>query len=113
MKLLKRLFILVVLCSTFGVVLFSPTTQNVSARRCCSTCPGAGDPVSAESVCPGQCAPDDPTCMQACIDSINSCYGYCMHCNYGEPIENSTRVACSMIQVAPHQYEPYCWTVYA
>lgn len=111
MKLFKKLFILVVLCFGIAFVSFSPSTQNVSARRCCSTCPGSGDPVSAEYYCPPRCASDDEACWQACVAEINQCYGYCMDCNVGnDPPTN--RIECETYETFPNHYVTLCHTAY-
>ena len=74
-KMLRKLLILS--CLLVGLVIVASTgNQTVEAARCCSTCPGGGDPIQAEENCYNQCG-DYNACFYTCRDQAFACYATC------------------------------------
>lgn len=110
MKIISRLLILVVLFLGVGFVLFSSNTQSVSAKRCCETCPGGGDPPAAADYCMNQCDPTDQSCIEYCVLQLNNCYSYCMFCADPDPGPKENRGFFCLSEYVQHlgYYTVFC-----
>lgn len=77
-KILRKVAILSILVVGLLFVVSSGSgTQSVEAARCCSTCPGGGDPFLAETNCAITCGGDLNPCFDACMDVVDACYATC------------------------------------
>jgi hypothetical protein len=75
-NLVKRFGVLAVLVFCLGFVLVSGTTQNTSARPCCSSCavyPGDDEITYCENLC----ITGDRGCFNRCVTSIHNCWRVC------------------------------------
>lgn len=50
--------------------------QGAQAARCCSTCPGGGDPFVAENNCLASCGGYN-SCFDSCMSAVDACYATC------------------------------------
>lgn len=81
-KILQKVVILSILLVGLFFVASGDTVQTVEAARCCSECPGGGDPVAGEEACYFQCGGFN-TCYNNCRNSVYSCYAHCSFCSGG------------------------------
>lgn len=82
-KILRKVVILsFLLVGLMFVVSTSENVQTAQAARCCSECPGGGDPLVAEENCYNQCGGYN-SCFYTCRDRAFSCYATCSFCGGG------------------------------
>ena len=81
-KILRKVMILSFLVAGLVFVVTSENAQPVQAARCCSECPGGGDPIAAEEECFASCGGFN-SCFYTCRNRAYSCYGTCIHCGGG------------------------------
>ena len=84
-KVTRKLLIMAVMILGLAFVISDEFTPTVSARPCCETCPGGGDPMDAEALCYYGCyyggAPNPSQCYQDCMYDANRCLSSCIYCD--------------------------------
>lgn len=76
-KILQKAAILSILVIGLFFAVSNGDAQSAQAARCCSTCPGGGNPITAEMNCAASCGGDTNPCFEACMDVVDACYATC------------------------------------